>query len=450
MNASNINALMKNAAYTDVKASDTPKQDVSKKFSDVMTKVNEKENKPQTEVKAEKQADDTYKLSEETAKQEQEIDKGLKQLMELLMAYAASTQNPLNSLKIIDKQDIDKLSQIISELLTANTSEVEKNNFLLENLKAFQFKADSQDTLANRPIVVNEKNAATELVYKLLEDPSVKAQLISKLDEILESPLADEGEGVKETLINQLSTMLNKKDSIKTENSEVLKNVQPIETKQFVEKSEAYTNTDFTTAKDMQSTEVYEKTVNKEDKLLTDLITESSSKNSKENISDRIANVVTRFESIRQDKTLPVNTQVTISKASFNADFVKAVKFMDINNIKELSVKILPKDLGEIIIKLSMDNGIMKANITTANKETYNLLNSNLPAISNQLAEQNMNIQSFNLSLYNGENFLFSGNGGFQEEGRKQGKRAPIDGIEHDETQVQGYETEETSLNALA
>jgi flagellar hook-length control protein FliK len=271
---------------------------------------------------------------------------------------------------------------------------------------------------------------------------------MTKLNEVIQGSSNTSSEVLKQALINEVSSMANK--DIDSKVIEHKNTIQP-EVHKTLFKSDTETTKILSEDNKTQKVQFEGKVVNKEDKLLNYLITEDSSKGAKENLSDRIANVVTRFEVIRSDKPLVVDAPVTINKDNFNADFIKAIKFMDINNIKELSVKVIPKDLGEIVIRLSLDNGVMKANITAANKETYTILNAQLPAISNQLADQNMNIQSFNLSLSNGDNFLFSGNGNDQSERKQQGKKATqTDGINSNEGLVQGYDTKDSSINALA
>nr|WP_286207961.1 flagellar hook-length control protein FliK [Clostridium caldaquaticum] len=123
---------------------------------------------------------------------------------------------------------------------------------------------------------------------------------------------------------------------------------------------------------------------------------------------------------------------------------------MDLNNIKELTVKIIPKELGEIVIRLTMDNGVLKANLTAANKDTFELLNSQLPIINNELSKQNMSIQSFSLSLYNGDNFLFNSNGNSEDSSRQQGRKGTKITASGEEEVVEEYSLEQSNVNILA
>lgn len=100
---------------------------------------------------------------------------------------------------------------------------------------------------------------------------------------------------------------------------------------------------------------------------------------------------------------------MTANRVTFVEDMIKSVKFMENNNIKELTVKINPKELGEVIIKLTSEAGVMKAELTTSNKDAYNLLNSNLNEMNKNLNEQNIKIQAFSVNVYNDDTTFFSG-----------------------------------------
>jgi flagellar hook-length control protein FliK len=444
----NLKALMKNTSYAEQKLKNTEKKGEVPEFSEVMTKkISERETKPNTAIQKEEPKNEEPKLIENK-------NEKITQLIELLIPFEAGVGNPLISIDSIDQQHIDNLKQIVSELLIEGLSNENKGNEEFIALKDFGLKAINITSLTNTAVNNDNtlkqdiNNLASQIVDKLMVDSDFRQQLLINFNEAIQDSSNTSSEALKQALINEVSSMANKDIDSKVIED---KNTIQTEVHKTLFKLDAETTKILSEDNKTQKVQFEGKVVNKEDKLLKNLITEDSSKGTKENLSDRIANVVARFETIRADKPLLVDAPVTISKDNFNTDFIKAVKFMDINNIKELSVKVIPKDLGEIVIRLSLDNGVMKANIIAANKETYNILNSQLPAISNQLADQNMNIQSFNLSLSNGDNFLFSGNGNDQSERKQQGKKAvQVDGINSDEAPVQGYDTEDSNINAFA
>nr|WP_301282252.1 flagellar hook-length control protein FliK [Clostridium sporogenes] len=80
---------------------------------------------------------------------------------------------------------------------------------------------------------------------------------------------------------------------------------------------------------------------------------------------------------------------------------------MELNNVKDLTVKIMPKELGEVFIKLTMEGGIMKANIGATTKEAYNLLNSNMQLIEDKLQNSGIKVQELSLNIYNEDTTFF-------------------------------------------
>ncbi|WMJ81337.1 flagellar hook-length control protein FliK [Clostridium sp. MB40-C1] len=118
----------------------------------------------------------------------------------------------------------------------------------------------------------------------------------------------------------------------------------------------------------------------------------------------------------RINKTQGINPIVEVDSKNLGVvnsknlveDLVKDVKFMQLNNLKEMTVKINPKELGQLIIRVTMENGAMKANITAQNKEAYNLLNTNYSELNNKLSDDGIKIQNFTIDIYNGDTTFFS------------------------------------------
>ncbi|MEW8955119.1 flagellar hook-length control protein FliK [Clostridium sp.] len=96
----------------------------------------------------------------------------------------------------------------------------------------------------------------------------------------------------------------------------------------------------------------------------------------------------------------PISKEMNINSATFTKDVVKSIKYMEMNDIKELTLKVKPKELGEVIIKLSMEGNIMRAKIMATHKDTYNLLNSNLSQIKESLISQEFKVQDISVDIY--------------------------------------------------
>lgn len=146
-----------------------------------------------------------------------------------------------------------------------------------------------------------------------------------------------------------------------------------------------------------------------------------------------------------------VKIPVTVNKETLGMDIIKNVKFMMKDAISELKVKVYPKELGEMTIKILSEEGIMKAEIKATSKETYNLLNSNLNEIKKLLENQNIKIQEVNIGLYSEDTTFFSGEDTRGNQDFKSNKTQKVSGITTgDEEEIIEELILENNLNILA
>ncbi|GAB6167699.1 flagellar hook-length control protein FliK [Clostridium carnis] len=139
----------------------------------------------------------------------------------------------------------------------------------------------------------------------------------------------------------------------------------------------------------------------KEDKVLSKIL-------GKEDLN--VSKVLSPYERIAMRNIDIIKEPIPVLKQTMGEDIIKNVKFMMRNEISELKVKIYPKELGEMTIKILSEEGIMRAEIKATSKETYNLLNSNLNDIKKGLSDQNIKIHDVNIGLYQEDTTFFSGN----------------------------------------
>lgn len=91
---------------------------------------------------------------------------------------------------------------------------------------------------------------------------------------------------------------------------------------------------------------------------------------------------------------------IAITKSNLNNDIIKALSYMDKNGVKDLTVKIYPKELGEVSISVSMEQGALKAMIKTTSKEAAEILSLGLKDINEKLSGSNIKIESVDIGLY--------------------------------------------------
>ncbi|WP_027624829.1 flagellar hook-length control protein FliK [Clostridium lundense] len=250
------------------------------------------------------------------------------------------------------------------------------------------FTSKVTDKLSNEQNIPLVKELVNSLQEKLASAVEVKVQENSSLpkEEII-------GEIKKEIL--KMAEVDNK--GLKTA---ISKDEQPIITPESIEK---VTISEDKNSNNKGNEQLKDNRPSAEEKIL-----KSISEDDKKDKFSKAVNFINHFNSLNktQDAELVSAEKLVVNKDTIVSDVIKAVKYMDINNSKNLIVKINPKELGEIVINVTMENGKMKANITANNKEAFNLLNANISDINDKLQNSNIKIQNFSLSLYEDTTFF--------------------------------------------
>ena len=134
---------------------------------------------------------------------------------------------------------------------------------------------------------------------------------------------------------------------------------------------------------------------------------------------------------------------VAVSRETVATDVVSNVKYMVKNQVEQLTVKIYPKELGEITIKIISEDGIMKADIKSTSKETYNLLNSNMEEIKKHLSNESLIIKEVNIGLY--EDTTYYSGQGFSNEFNDERNKESYSVEDNDSINIHKEENEEIS-----
>ena len=134
---------------------------------------------------------------------------------------------------------------------------------------------------------------------------------------------------------------------------------------------------------------------------------------------------------------------VAVSRETVATDVVSNVKYMVKNQVEQLTVKIYPKELGEITIKIISEDGIMKADIKSTSKETYNLLNSNMEEIKKHLSNESLIIKEVNIGLY--EDTTYYSGQGFSNEFNDERNKENYSVEDNDSINIHKEESEEIS-----
>ncbi|NFS27771.1 flagellar hook-length control protein FliK [Clostridium botulinum] len=382
--------------HTTKSKDDTSFKDVlnEKSSTKIETKKDDSKNiKDKVEVTDENVNDKDVSVEDKINEIEEKIDNASKdEIIEMLN----SIFNMLSSVKDenIDIKDLN--SDILNSIINNSGKENSNLSKLLENLLTA-----SESPLTN---LLNSDNK--DLLNKLL------SKLGNKLDED-----TDVSNKVKD-LMSQISSSLENKEN-KTSNFNT-----------------AFKNFEQNANSQMNNQNIEEEKVPTSTSDEDDFLNKLLNNNKDDSVLNKI-NLLSSRNEINSNNVAASTESVTINKATMGDDLIKNVKLMITNSMKELTVKINPKDLGQVTISLIQENGIMKANIKANSKETFELLSQNLVEMKKAIGEQNIKVADVNVELYQEDTTFFKDEGfgrGLAKENQKQnsnnGEASEIDSIE--------------------
>ncbi|MBX4259205.1 flagellar hook-length control protein FliK [Clostridium estertheticum] len=432
------------------------------KNSDETNNKNQKGNVGKTTAEG-----DTTKGLDDVATGDKSVDPLKQNIKELPKDSVEGVDIKINNTlkKIIDllKQNI-KSTSVESASADKSIDQMAQIQQLLQSLTVMIQSTDKTTTT---------KTSGTELISINLEElvgtkkltPETKSNLKNKLSEILsllENPkgntkMSSEMIGMIQKLTTQVKDIKSDLNLLKvptpetnSDNSEdksikdnlikMLKSQNTKSTSESISKNQNQSLSD--NKKDNKSSG----NSSSEEKFLNKLLS-----GDKDDVKiSKAVNFMNQFQTVKTSAVSKViSANLVIDKNNFEADVIKSVKFMEVNNIKDLTVKMNPRELGEITIKLTMESGIMKASILAQNKETYNLLNNNILDIQDRLKNMDIKIQSLDINVYEDSTFFNKNSSGNNNNNNgKQGNNSKTNvDIDDDVAISSNYVKEDNQVN---
>lgn len=379
---------------------------------------------------------------EDSVKESSDLDSSMQSIMSMLQKFIGG------------KIDLETLIKGISEEVkgTVEQKDIVDLNALLTKSNTGSIKQLPLELMKDLKILGQNESLSKELESIIMAGvkdyiKTVKSDVISKpgtiedkirteISTIVLKALSESQ--VKLTNVSQVVKVTNVSEDVKVTN--IINEIKVVDNKGNVKEiqktenivssfNESVNDTNKVATENAEGKQVtfQKNSMSAEDKILKSIIAPEREPGDKENIIAKTTNFISQFEAIRNEKITP--DAIVINKSNFSEDIVKSVKFMQLNNLKDLTVTIAPKELGEVIIKLTMSGGIMKASITATNKEAYNILNSNLTDITSKLNTLDMKIQDFTLNIYNGDTTFFK-QGSSGENSKEQNNKNPKNVLE--------------------
>jgi len=153
-----------------------------------------------------------------------------------------------------------------------------------------------------------------------------------------------------------------------------------------------------------------------------------------------------------QAQSAKAQVQAAQTDIARSADEISRVISNNINNVKtgaeapkdgfEIKMKLMPKELGELIIKVSYSKGSVALDITAANKTAEAGILSRISELRESLAERGINLADVEIGV-NGGNLYHSGQNGAPREGYNGGEN------NRNNQKSAGYKNGANKLNRL-
>lgn len=113
-----------------------------------------------------------------------------------------------------------------------------------------------------------------------------------------------------------------------------------------------------------------------------------------------ILNNISTFEN-NLSKAIEDSKPIEIRSDYVVEDIEQAIKYIKNNGVEDLTLKINPKELGELTIKLIKNKGENKVVITSSSSETFKLINENIKEIENHLINLDIKINQVSIEVKN-------------------------------------------------
>ena len=352
-----------------------------------------------------------------------------------------SSLDCINTLKNINYLSEIADLNISSELINNNNSNVLENINLLKNNTVFESENINIFENVNSNVIEEISLNSAENINIDLNQETLSNTTNLPLEEIVKTLNLEEDKVVTKDNIDKLLTVLCDKDGNEIKKDKFIEVVDSSkgeskkDTSQGVEMLKMVFNIDKSNGEQKGEEDILAKlmTMDEDTNKVKDYIVEDTPiftevLNSKNDVASNIISEV---------------KPVAVSRETVATDVVSNVNYMVKNQVEQLTVKIYPKELGEITIKIISEDGIMKADIKSTSKETYTLLNSNMEEIKKHLSNESLIIKEVNIGLY--EDTTYYSGQGFSNEFNDERNKENYSVEDNDSINIHKEENEEIS-----
>lgn len=413
-----------------------PKESKASDFEKVLKKVSD-----QSKNKTNSLEDKGFVKEELLEDIDEKKDNGRKDIIAMLLNMFSAMGNDENININVEGliENIEGIDNSTLDLLKTLLKNVEDLTELLDNKALIKENNPLKDMLLKLMSVEGEDKDFNLEVNKLIKELT---EALPKLEDISKVGIANDNSKV-ETFKDLNSTLIAAREvKDNTGKDKVSVEIKPEDKIVVKEEKIAIENEN---SKNTSNGDL-KKSLSSEEKLLEKLIGEKE-----DGKLTKVNQFMNAFNSSKISVEEVKNVdKLLINKVTFSEDIVKSIRFMELNNIKDLTVKLNPKHLGEVVINLTMEQEAMRAQLKASNKDTVALLNANLKDITEKLNE-NIKIQQVEVAIYSDDTTYFSGNERENRQGfnGEQSKNKVSSVTEEIELEAEASIVDDSSLNML-
>lgn len=310
-----------------------------------------------------------------------------------------------NLYKATDNKTVKDRKEISNQNVSSDKSEKSDNECHFENKSSH---LEEENTYEKDYSKINE--ILQQLISLLKNNDKKDKDINSILNDIEKLNVSDEFKQELKLNKNMLNKIVNQNAELNKDNTNKSDDVQNLDIMKLRELLDNNTNGDFeviskTTEEDTKNVDLYNFNSNRMDKLNSNKQREESSDileklaGANGNKSGNFSQVINKSMDINKTK----NDNVNLKHIESNVmdDSIKAIKHMKTNDIQELTIKLRPKELGDMNIQLLKDSESMKAVVTVFNKDVFDSINKNITDLKQHLELTNVNIKDVSVQMHN-------------------------------------------------
>lgn len=309
--------------------------------------------------------------------------------------------NLLNNLKLFNNQEnlqhmdevhisLDKVES--SANVCSNTNETElniisngnENDMNLLSSEEFEILKSLKNNFENKFEIINNETIGIKLNDKEIE-------VLKKLDNIMSNNKIGNDNEIPE---------IKKLDNVEIENSENRINDKIVNNEKF---SQLETNNATDKLNLIRNNELDEK-IDKELNTLENILNGDNDNNFIIN-NNPLINKDTNLINVASRQEIP-----TIRQEYIGEDIIKMIKYLKSSGQEEITIKISPRELGDMTIKLINNHEEASVAIVISKSDVFNLVNENQSEIAKHLKDLNINVKDISVEMKGNTQNSFSSN----------------------------------------